>query len=153
PREQVGLLEHAAGAILQAHDTAGGLTRQARDDAKDRRLAAAGRPDECDELSPREVEVDALECRNAVGPGLADAAKPQDRGGCRPGDRILDPVAGGAQGSPPSFLGLRASDHLKPILGSMNLFVTIDAGVTLGSAVGTSLPNVEWKSLITFCTR
>ncbi len=44
-------------------------------------------------------------------------------------------------------------DQRSPIFGSMNLFVTIVAGDTFGSAVETSLPNVEWKSAITFCTR
>src|SRR5262249_13560306 len=43
-------------------------------------------------------------------------------------------------------------DGHSPIFGSMNLFVMIELGLTLGSAVLT-LPKVLWKSLIIFCTR
>ena len=102
--------------------------------------------------SPRaEVEVDALDGQRAVRPGLADAAQPEHRGAGNVGGRIVDPAAKLAR-SIPRLLEAHAWAQ-RPIFGSMNLFVTIVAGVTFGSAVLTSLPNVEWKSAITFCTR
>jgi hypothetical protein len=51
---------------------------QAGDDAQGRRLAAARRAEQRDELARPHVEVEAVECDHAVGEGLADAVERDD---------------------------------------------------------------------------
>ena len=78
PRQQRGALEHQADVAPRCVDAcavhahlAGARRQQARDDPEQRRLAAAGAPDERDELALPHLEVDVVERVQA----LAAAAK------------------------------------------------------------------------------
>jgi hypothetical protein len=75
-REQRVILEHDARAAARRHEmvdrlaveqhAAFRLGDEARDDAQQRRLPAAARPEQRHELSARDVEVDAVDRRDVA---------------------------------------------------------------------------------------
>jgi hypothetical protein len=79
PRKQRVFLEHHAalrtGAghqLAVGGDGAGRRQRKAGDGIQQRRLAAAGRTEQADELALRDVEVDVLQCYDIAFGGLED---------------------------------------------------------------------------------
>ena len=92
----VPLIRRLGGDVLAADlDRSGGRSLEARDDAEQRRLAAAARADERNEFALAHVERDVLERADLV-EGLADI--PHADG--RRGGRALSMVFGGNHASP-----------------------------------------------------
>src|SRR6185369_9552886 len=80
PGQQRGVLEDVAEALrLDRHGAAGGGV-QAAGDAQQGALAAAGRPDDRDELAGRDGDVGAGQGDRAVLERLVDALEPQGFG-------------------------------------------------------------------------
>ena len=92
PRHQRRVLEHEAeiGLRLAARrmrrgrpvDRAGARRAEARDDAQQGRLAAAGRPEQADELAVAQIEIDAADRERAVRELLGDVADRNERAAC-----------------------------------------------------------------------
>ena len=81
PREQRRLLEHERRRAVDV-DAAGGRLVEAGDEVEDRRLAAAGGPDEADELAGVDVEVDAGQRGHGALPEPNDLPTPRARRSC-----------------------------------------------------------------------
>jgi len=81
PRHERRVLEYKADLVLHAGplEQAAAQFAQARDQAQHRALAAAGGPEQADELAFPDREIEALEGHDPVGIDLVDAAQREQR--------------------------------------------------------------------------
>ena len=79
--EADGIARSVAAASFRARpvDMARGRRAEARNDAQRRRLAAAGRPEQADELALADIERHVLKRQRAVGEDLGDLMQADDR--------------------------------------------------------------------------